>query len=266
MFCKVCGEKIEDNTTYCPKCGTKIEDSATAFVSTSSTPAVKRSYNTIPKALKTICQIGMIAGIVGVAIFAVIVLVGLFVWGKVYLYNGYDITKVFTTISIILMVIGLLGIVTKYILNSVYKVDSYYLPSSKKVLTIVLLVACVGFSTWGVLNGINESSSTKTDSMLDVYIECGCASPWADWGVDYIKIDTNPYDYDSDYSAATKYMNVALTAIVQINNRLGLPSYLYEQMMSTSALDGRQYYYGEKVTVSWHYHPDKGLEVMYTTK
>lgn len=73
----------------------------------------------------------------------------------------------------------------------------------------------------------------------------------------YIRLDTNPYDRDSYYNAG--YMNV-LTAL---HSELGLPSYIYTEMLETSALDGWQTRTANGVTVSWTYHPNKGLEAMY---
>ena len=85
-------------------------------------------------------------------------------------------------------------------------------------------------------------------------------------GTDYLSIDTNPYDYDSDSSSSTTYLLSATYAIQRVNSKLGLPSYLYDEMIETRAIDGRQSYSGTKVNVSWRYHPDSGLEVRYPAK
>ncbi len=268
MFCKVCGEQIDDNSEYCSKCGSKVEQvnsivAASECVEAHTVPA----DNTAPKGVQRACFIGQIAGIVGAAIFLIVVLVGLIIYGRVYLYDGYDFTKVFVTISIVLMGIGFLSILVKLIFNVIYKVNVKSVSYAKRILAMVLLVACLGFSTWGFVSCFNtNNSSSQHISFYDIYNDCNCASPWATWGVDYISIDTNPYDYDSDSSSSTKYMYVALAAIKSINTKLGLPTYLYNEMMSTRALDGRQSYSGDKVNVSWRYHPDSGLEVTYSKK
>ncbi len=73
----------------------------------------------------------------------------------------------------------------------------------------------------------------------------------------YIEIDTNVYDLD-DYSRMS-----TLTKIEDLNEALGLPDSVYQKMLSTRALDGRQTHYADGFTVSWTYHPDDGLEVLY---
>jgi len=122
-----------------------------------------------------------------------------------------------------------------------------------------LAVVCLGCSIWGL-------NSCKGSDFYSIYSECSCSYPWADYGSDFLSIDTNPYDYDSDSTLSTYYMTKALSAIKRVNQKLELPSYLYNEMMGTSALDGRQSYSGKKVNVSWKYHPDSGLEVRYTKK
>lgn len=75
----------------------------------------------------------------------------------------------------------------------------------------------------------------------------------------YLMIDTNPLDYKSDTTLAS----TGLDHIETINKVLGLPDWLYEEMLSTRALDGRQKETFDNVTVTWSYHPDHGMEVIY---
>lgn len=76
----------------------------------------------------------------------------------------------------------------------------------------------------------------------------------------YLSIDTNPNDIDDYYSPA------ALDAIESANEMLGFPDYVLQNMLDTRALDGRQSYSDKQYDASWTYHPNSGLEVMYTTK
>lgn len=76
----------------------------------------------------------------------------------------------------------------------------------------------------------------------------------------YMSLDTNPVDKDdyTDYDA--------ILAIEEINNVLDLPESVYKKMMSTRSLDGRiQEDHGD-IRVSWIYHPNKGMEIMYEAK
>lgn len=77
----------------------------------------------------------------------------------------------------------------------------------------------------------------------------------------YLMIDTNPFDYKSDTSLA----DTGLDHVETLNKTLGLPDWLYKEMLNTRALDGRQKESFDQVTVTWSYHPDQGLEVIYRT-
>ena len=73
-----------------------------------------------------------------------------------------------------------------------------------------------------------------------------------------LTIDTNPED-----SSYYVYEDDALYAIVAINDYLGLPSSLIDKMSSTRALDGIQTQDCGEYTVTWNYHPDNGMKVIY---
>ena len=98
-------------------------------------------------------------------------------------------------------------------------------------------------------------------------------------GDDYFRIDTNEMDISPDKSTDeyTQYELVhrianpteqedALEAIETVNEMLGFNDSLYSQMLSTSALMGRQSAETKKYRATWTYHPDKGLEVTYEKK
>lgn len=277
MFCKFCGEKIEKDAIFCSKCGAKLTNNEkTDVASTEITDeqlvglnkneeSIKKSPNKAFNIIQKIIFSCLIAGIVGISLFIGIVLVGLIDYGRVYLFDGYDFTKVLSVISIVLMMIGLCSVIVKSVLFFIFKIGTFPTTIIKRILVIVLAVACLGCSIWGFVDCSN-GGSTSYWSFLTVYDECSCSYPWADVGTDYLSIDTNPYDYDSDSSLSTTYASKALSAIRSINSTLSLPSYLYDEMLGTRALDGRQSYSGTKVNVSWRYHPDTGLEVRYTKK
>lgn len=268
MFCKFCGEKIEENTLYCSKCGAKTDSHNTISAENLNTdktdiPVVSKKEKIISKKFASIiqkcCFAGFVAGIIGVILFLGIVLIGLIAYGKVYLFDGYDFTKVLSIISIVLMIIGVCGFILKCISSFALKIGKFPTTMFKKILVVGLAIACLGCSIWGF-------ASCKRSNFYSIYSECSCSYPWAEYGSDFLSIDTNPYDFDSDSSMSTYYMSMALSAIRSINSKLELPSYLYDEMLGTRALDGRQTYSGTKVDVAWKYHPDSGLEVRYTKK
>lgn len=76
----------------------------------------------------------------------------------------------------------------------------------------------------------------------------------------YMNIDSNPNDID-DY-----YDSEPIEAVEEINLKLGFSSSVFEKMKQTRSLDGRITEENDKFRVSWTYHPDDGLEVMYEKK
>lgn len=88
-----------------------------------------------------------------------------------------------------------------------------------------------------------------------------CESVWAEVGSDnsFLTIDTNPFDEEDEGLAYYE----AYTAVKTINEKLGLPASLFEEMGNTTSADGKQNETYGKVSVSWKYHPDSGLEVIY---
>ena len=128
---------------------------------------------------------------------------------------------------------------------------------SKKKIIIPLVIVGVIF-TIILIGAIGGSSGPDLESMYYQY----CESTWADISSDgdRLSIDTNPYNWDDDGIA---YMD-AYYAVENVNNALGLPSSLLEDMEETSYNDGRQTRYYDNLTVTWTYHPDQGLEVTYS--
>ena len=55
-------------------------------------------------------------------------------------------------------------------------------------------------------------------------------------------------------------------AIEYCNKELGFTEAVFQRMIETTSLMGRQTADSSRYTVSWTYHPDRGLEVMYEKK
>ena len=85
----------------------------------------------------------------------------------------------------------------------------------------------------------------------------------------WMRLDTNPTDMDSDdmgYAYYSETFNPCNDKIEQVNTELGFSSAVFKKMGETTWSQGRQTESTEKFTVSWTYHPDKGLEVLYEVK
>lgn len=90
-------------------------------------------------------------------------------------------------------------------------------------------------------------------------------------GKDNFTIDTYPYE-DTQMDPRLIAMLAddarigALAGIEYVNEALGFNGALYDKMLETNALMGRQSEENKHYRVSWTYHPDEGLEVTYEIK
>lgn len=87
-----------------------------------------------------------------------------------------------------------------------------------------------------------------------------CDSTYAKIASDgsYLSIDTNP-DNEEEYLDLA-----AIQAMYSVNEALGLPESVENKILSTRAMDGMQTYNGDGIEITWTYHPDSGLEIMYS--
>lgn len=118
------------------------------------------------------------------------------------------------------------------------------------VFLIIVIVAVILF----IKSGNNINFEEKFADIRNEY--------WCEIATDnsYMKIDTNPFDID-DYFEAD-----AWDAIEEVNTELGFSEALMTKMGETRSVDGRQEDENDKFRVSWTYHPDNGLEVIYEKK
>lgn len=255
--CSKCGAELEDGQNFCPKCGQKVGLVVDAGVS-----AAINQFNAGVQKNKSKKKIVLpiIAGIVAVAVIVLIL----------YLRGPSVDTITLSKSSLELKT------------NSSTTVSYTIAPEKSKDVKVTWKssdesVATVSDSGKITAKGdgtctITISAGGKTDS-LTVVVKSGprfkalyyqyCDSTWADYGLDgsYLSIDTNPYDWDDDGLAYPE----AYTAIAAVNDALGLPSSLFNDMGQTTGADGKQSETFGDVTVTWKYHPDKGLEVTYKT-
>ena len=140
----------------------------------------------------------------------------------------------------------------------------------KKILSVLLVVLlCFGLCACNNSTSKNNQVAQETvdpiqerkDMLDEAFIKCCDADiNFATLSSDYsaLTIDTNPKDTSYSY-----YEDEATAAIVATNSFLNLPASVTEKMSSTRALDGMQSQNCGDFTVSWTYHPDNGLRVIY---
>lgn len=131
----------------------------------------------------------------------------------------------------------------------------------KKLIRKVGIVALVIIALVFVFSIGECGKRSKKVDFRDLYNKY-CVSSWAECPTDnsYLKIDTNPYDYDDEGI----YYIEAYYAIEKINKDLGLPESLNSEIDNTTWDHGKQTKKFDNLVISWTYHPDKGLELMYS--
>jgi len=113
------------------------------------------------------------------------------------------------------------------------------------------------------------AATSKTPDFKKVYNEILSADELSDKCVALSKdskslvVDTNPNN-DKNQSRGEAVQNMRV--LLKVNELLGLPDALIDKIGSTRELDGQQVnIYGE-ITITWSYHPDYGLKVIYEKK
>lgn len=133
----------------------------------------------------------------------------------------------------------------------------------KRILCIAMVVFSISFIFVGCKEGKKVEEKTFCEIISEITGKEITIPSDAPFGVtigaddSYCEIDTNPLDVD-DYFSST-----ILSYIEQMNKKLELPNYLYNDMIHTSYSQGKQEETFKKIRVKYYYHPDKGLNVCY---
>lgn len=174
MFCKNCGSQLSDDSTFCPNCGYKSEETVLNKNTESTKPnygqteGTGRATNTSSdnhskelhkKPTDKIFLGGFALAAFGTILFLGMVFVSLIEWGEVSLYDGSDFTAVLTTISLCLMLLGLLVLSCMLMFN--LKTKSIMLLTNKSFVffSTILIILCIGLSVWGFTEYANEKDS-----------------------------------------------------------------------------------------------------------
>lgn len=113
---------------------------------------------------------------------------------------------------------------------------------------------------------LNKGSSKNPNFKAYADLKGDCIILCASKDGSSITIDSNPFGASKKSLAYQLTTDTALVYIKQLNAALGLPDWLYDEMVSTRAIDGRQKETFDYVTVSWSYHPDSGINILYRKK
>lgn len=131
----------------------------------------------------------------------------------------------------------------------------------------ILLIVVAAILILFVLSAISPLQGQSFPEMFPELVSMGYCTMGSDGS--WMILDTNPRDIDLDSASdEEKFVHSAITSscsnkIEAVNKALGFSSGLMQKMNTTTWSMGRQSDSNGKYSVSWTYHPDKGLEVMY---
>lgn len=229
MFCKNCGTQLSDDSKFCSVCGYKTEETVSEntenneinnsqiecedeITTISPTNQFKEKY--IKTADKLFLS-GFISAAFGTILFLGIVLVSLIGWGKIYLYGGYDFVAVLTTISLISMLLGFIILTCIFALNFKFKSIKLLTKKAFIVMSIVLMVLCIGLSIWGFVDydddeqnkGSSYGGSSYGSNYNDYYSSGIDKSIGLSLKVDNIKKSSNyTYVYCTITNVSSRYV------------------------------------------------------------
>ena len=177
-FCRNCGAQLSEDSKFCSKCGYKVEETVSnentesieidnsqieapieAESETANPSSTNRFKELYIKIADKLFLGGFASAAFGTILFLGIVLVSLIGWGEVYLYGGYDFTAILTTISLIFMLLGFVVLTCVFALNLKFKSIKLLTRKAFMILSIALIISCVGLSIWGFIDHANEQNS-----------------------------------------------------------------------------------------------------------
>lgn len=83
---------------------------------------------------------------------------------------------------------------------------------------------------------------------------------------DGVLVSDNGSTLSVDMMGEEDYTGAGYGDVLCIIGAVETPSYIISAMESTRALDGRQHDEFNGIEVSWSYHPDSGLDILYHKK
>lgn len=249
-ICIKCGAELKEEQEFCPKCGTKYV-----------------SDNKLDKKAKKGSKAKILIPVIAVVLLAAIGVVLFFI------FKDTPVTDVSFTKNEMTIVVGKTATVVFTVTPDNATDKTLTWSSSNESVAKVDGTGVITAVSAGVCTITATSNNGKTAECKVTVEKAGpdfkalyskyCKATWANNGSDgsFLSIDTNPLDWDDSGLAYPE----AYEAIENINKALGLPSSLIYDMGHTTANQGKQSetFNDAGVTVTWSYHPDKGLEVVY---
>ena len=242
MFCRNCGLELSEDSKFCSRCGCKVEvetpvvntEKAEVEISTVNIEkaegaktqedvAVNEEVAVSPKRFEKLHRkhsnrfflIGFILAAIGVVMFFGLLLYDLIIRGEIKLYGGYVLNETLTTVSLVGMLLGFLALGWTCIADRKFKAVRLLTKKKFVILSIVLIVFCVGFSAWGLVDCIDDRNNGG-----------------------YYYDDWDDYDYDdyyNDYYSSGIDKSIGLSIKVDSIKTSGSYTYVYCSVKNVSS-------------------------------
>ncbi len=253
--CAKCGSELSEEQLYCPKCGEKYGESK-----------LTKEKKKKPLAI-----------ILPIAIATVLLITGIVIF---FIVRGTPVESVTLNKTEIILDEGKNITLVCTVNPSNAKNQSLIWKSTNSTIATVSNEGVVSAKAQGVCTIIVTSNNGKTDECKITveqhipdfkelfsaknslsYVSIASDGEW-------MKIDTNPTDIDDDdFTWSDISLSMEASALVEeVNKKLQFSSSLYQKMCETTWSQGRLYDENNYYKVSWTYHPDKGLEILYEMK
>lgn len=258
--CSRCGAEIQPGQVFCMKCGQKVGE-ASAESTDTPVPAYGAAVQT-QNHKKSVLPI--VLGIVGAVVIVIIAAI-VAIW---FLFlRGPRVEAITLSESEIEIRIDDSQVVSYTITpEEASEVEVSWTSSDEAIATVddsgqitgkgegsCTVTATAGGQTANVT--VNVTAAPDFEA---IYTELG-SPDYCEVASDgsYLYIDTNMLDIDDYFDFDAYY------AVEDIIAELGLPQSLFAKMGETRSIDGIQSEEYDYVSVSWSYHPDYGLEVIF---
>lgn len=254
MNCKFCNAEIDENKGFCTSCGKELREEGNISAGDSTqlidSNAVVQNQ---PKVICSVCGEALIDG----QLFCT--KCGTAVLQKRLCNNcGAELQPE----QAFCPVCG-----TKIISLNKYKTNKQ--KKRRKIIPIVA-VLIIAIAAIAIISVASLGKGTSGGNFLKMYSDIA-SEEWCEISPDgkWMELDTNPNDIDEDDFTTVYYLTTytpCIEKIEEINSELGFPASTKKKMDTTTALQGRQSDETDKYKVTWSFHPDKGLLVLYEIK
>ncbi len=143
--------------------------------------------------------------------------------------------------------------IARFIYHNKYKSKFWISVTIIALFIVIIILACSIFgATPTNFNEICSGINLHVDDNDLASLEIASDGTW-------MSFDSNKYDRGEGWDALIFYEK----NIRKLNEKLGFSSSLYKKMNTTTWSQGKQIESNKNYTVSWTYHPEKGLEILY---